>query len=515
MAPKASEPSNKGDPAGSPPPRQASSHKSLSISVSLRDQAEKLLSEHTRNATQRGDPIRIIDKEGFVSLREQIVELLSQQTTHTITPIELSTLSAELSAARLQLNLFENQKAKLEFATKVAAEDAVKFKELLEVEAQLRMKSVADSLKQEDEAKTKLAALQVENGILKGQILKAKNTKNVELESELNAKKGVNSKMIMDLNNSLQSANSAKAESRREIKRYQDQLLALNNELNLVKAKLGPGEGKSLTFAEVAGKAGAAPVRIFNSLHKSLSDKSKAFLKKAKEGKDDDVKNKAFWLKAALGSSKSAILVPYKLFLEGIYPDIVRVEYTSRKAFAPIIDKLLNVLTGVGPEVSPDELAQILEDFDTKKIRMVKKLQDKGIYTLDDFIHTSQDIRTLRVSDIDSEFGAEAHSIDERIQNRNLKGKEREVAPSTSGTKDPETGLDPDLQEKLPRRSLYQWARDKVSSAFIWTANKSAEKPRVRTSTKIISWLKRKMGLAGYVLSLPVALCSFLSFGTW
>jgi len=92
---------DKGKSSGGSPPSVTSN---VSVSVALREQAEKLLADNSSKKTFKGEPIRLIDLEQFSILTDAITDLLDRKGNTSVTPVELSSLNAQLAEAKNEDN---------------------------------------------------------------------------------------------------------------------------------------------------------------------------------------------------------------------------------------------------------------------------------------------------------------------------------------------------------------------------------------------------------------------------
>jgi uncharacterized coiled-coil protein SlyX len=487
-------------PSGSP----KSSESVLSVSVSLQEQVESILTSLSRPATTQGMPIRVVDKESFEKLSNELVKLINSREMHTVSPIELSQLNAELASARLQLNLFKDKAEKASFAEKTLKGDVTKMKRLLEEESKARSLLAAQSLIKDEEAKEELKKFKLEAGKLKSDLASAKTSKDLEKVKDLESAKEENAKRIQQLNNTLQESNKVKAEHRATMQRYQDQLVKLTNELNIAQAQLSTGIDRG-TFAQIAAASGTTAKNIYSDIRKVLSDRTKFFLNKARESDSDDVKNRAHWLSVALKNTNNAILTPYKVLVSDIEKDLKITSYHSRKWFAPIIDALLDTFSGRKDQLSVQEVSKMLEDLDTKKIKLRKPLQDKGYETLFDFIEAGGQLESLGIDDIDSKSDnskAFAEVVEAISNKQNADPPPNKKVGPTPPPPPPSHG------------TVYRWCRRKVVAALCFLTEKSGDSEPDRWSIRTISYLRRKAGLFGAVCALPIAFLSFVT-GSW
>lgn len=513
-------------------PSAAAQKGPLSISVTLREQAEELLNKYSRAASIRNEPIRVLDRESFSKLSAQIEGLLASDRTHSLTPIELSELNSELAQARLQLGIFKDKAEKAEFAKRTLEVNLVKHKELLAEEQARRAASTAKNLIQGEDAKKRLSELQKENGKLKVAIASAKRDGNMVEEMSLSEQRSANAAKIVDLTNLLQQANKVESDNRKELKRYHDQLMALTNELNLAKAEAG-SKWKKMSFAEVASATGSAGVHLTSKISQSFNAKARAMLAKAKESPPDDVKNRAFWINAALDNCQYAILKPYKMLLGGLLDDLKAIEFASRKPFQPTVDTILSVLLGNTAHLDMKQLEAQLGDIDPSLVKMNPVYRNSGIVTMADYIKAGRDVDML--SNFDVESRASSHSV--RFT-KSEKGKSpvivklggalaknpRVVVPTLDAVPKLAEAPDPDAitpgfggasePPPPPRRSFYQWVRDGVLLG--WGGLKATAQSRSsnRPSVSFTSWLQEKFGVVGGIMAAPFAFVSFL-FGSW
>lgn len=488
-------------PHGSSEPKDSpkSSKSVLSVSVSLQGQALEMIEQLSKPAQFKGEPIRVLDQDALNKLSLEIAKTLESKQVHTVSPIELSTLNAELAQMRLQLNLFKNKEEKAKFAEHTLKNDVVKLNKLLAEESKLREEQVKAGWAREAEAHAQLNELKKESASLKAKIGAAKTAKDTELLEQLNVQKRENGEHITRLNNVLQEQNKLKAENKSAIQRYQNQLLALTNELNLLKAKQEAELTKG-TFAKVAAAAGTSAVNLASKIKSQLSEKSKWFLQQANTSDKDDVKNRAFWLNAVLENTNGVLLAPYKKLFGGLYEDIVALNFESRKQFGPIIDRFLDLLNGRINELTPEEIDAMLEEIDTSTMRMSKKYRENGILTFQQFLESGKKFSDLE----DDALSVSAEQkLRDKVHSQKAKLPKRIKSKTTPSVK---KGVS----------SVYTWCKSKIRSSIHYLLQTAhAEKEPERLSIRITEWLRRKVGFFGMVLSMPIALLSFISFSTW
>jgi hypothetical protein len=431
--------------------------------------------------------------------------LLNSNQGHSVSPIELSTLNADLAAMRLQLNLFENEKAKSEFAKKTLQEDVVRMKSLLDQETKARNQMVADNLLREEKAKAELVKLRAESARLKQALGKAKSAKDDSLLESLQAEKDANSKKITDLNNLLQEANKIKADNYTALKRYQDQLLRLTNELNTVSAASATRANLG-TFAQVAQKAGKASVDLMSGARTALSAKAKWLLTKAQAEDPENVASRAYWLNAILKDMQSYKgMKPFAILLDGVYDDIKVVEYKSRQQFKKVVDNMIEFVAGQR-DLTVMEVEAWLDDLDTRKIKLKKSSRTKGMETLQDYIAASLNPTKLQREDLDVSESVKDAFMEKQNTSELFRGYEKRTAdrPPTPEFR-PADGSE-------PRRSLYQWVRS-IVTAPVRFLNQKGENldPDKSPVWRFRSWLIGKVGEVGAVFAAPFVFFNWLT----
>jgi len=475
----------------------------LSVSVDTQKQVEALLLANSRSAALKGQPIQIIDKEAFDELAEKLAKLIDSRSVHSVSPVELSTLNAELAQARLQLGLFKNEADKASFVKKTLEVDVSRLKAQIAAEAKLRNEQVAASREREDAAKLELARLKNESGNLKKQISAARSSKDDSLMISLQAQKLENSDKITQINNLLQEINGLKTDNKKAIQKYQDQLLALTTELNFEKAKAESLGGNQTTMGKIAKAAGGGAVDLFSSISRNLSALSKISLSHATEGDEKDVKNKVHWIVKSLNQTSHVVLKPYKLLFEGLLSDIKALDYHSRLQFLPIVDRMIRTLQGK-ENLSAAEIEKLLDEIDPSKLKMSHALRAMGIDTWEQFVASGRDIDSLLSSDLGDDVAEQARQA--FLDREKLKKFTRKGEESAEKAEYP---------PKPKRKSFYQWCKSKV----IWTVHslqqKSTTRPSGRVSVRATMWLKRKLGFFGSLLSVPIAFISFITGSFW
>lgn len=498
---------DKGKSSGGSPPSVTSN---VSVSVALREQAEKLLADNSSKKTFKGEPIRLIDLEQFSILTDAITDLLDRKGNTSVTPVELSSLNAQLAEAKMKIMTFQSKLDKETYAKEVLQKELDRLKGLVEKEETLDKQAMIDRQNALITARGDLEALKAENGRLRKEqdVLKKKYKKELDEGDDLPDYEALldqrdrNNKAIQGLNNAIQEMNKISDQRKVDLKRYQDTILSLTNELNCAKAAkfepVDPGPSKQPgTFAKVAANSGTKVYNLYSKVRGALSEKSKGLLKKAIDTKPEDVKDRVYWLHAAVDSTKHVVMAPYKAVLGGLLEDIRVLDFESRKAFSPAVDAILDVLQGRRDALTDEQLDSLLAEVDPSELKMSKAWRKKGIKTLYDYIREGRPLSELShddiaISEADEEV-VKVYKAFKQNEDGKIKFESKRPGPAKSGT------------------SLYTWARDRVHQSYEYLRGHARKKSPKRPSVRITEWLRRKLGFVGSLLSLPI---SFLSFCT-
>jgi phage shock protein A len=313
-------------------------------------------------------------------------------------------------------------------------------KELAKAQSELR-----ENIKSIEEAKQPLVAeLDRQRRLsneLKASIGQAKSAKEVETEERLKAEKEKNSQLIQSLNNQLQSANSAIADEKKRVRKFEEQVLKLSNDLNVERARAAKAPVSATnpqSFAEAASAAGSANVNLVNTAYKHLSKRAKEILHQERhEVPSEDVRDRTFRLVGALNTCTSAVYKPYKLVLGGLYDDLKVMSWEARLKFLPLINAIDESLTPAGHPLTEDEINAKLDGTDREKLLLAPRLRKPGFKTFADYTRVEEENRAKS------------------------KGKEKlqTIAPNPMDEKEfPGIGPD-DLPEPDEDDSLYKKAR--------------------------------------------------------
>lgn len=490
----------------------------VSISVDMKRRIAEILEQHARKGILKGESVVMYDNEDFRDVVSTLHKVMEDGRRHTITPIELSTLNAELASLRLKLNLFESDKEKSAFVKHTLENDIVRMRKQIKEDATARATEIAEHLIKQEETKKQLDVLKNESGRLRKALAEARARKDEVAINEAIVAKDENSSKITSLNNALQEVNSLKESHKAARNRYEAQLLSLTNELNFLKSRENVGDPEGGAWSKVAAKAGNAPVNLYTTISKSLSSRSKALLSRIDQGKPDDYKNKVFWVHAALSMSQSAVLKGYKLFFDGLLEDMRAIEFESRKAFGPVVDAVISAMRGE-VDLTQHEFDALLDRVDTTKIRMAKPYRKKGIMTLADFTDSGRDVSKIVKDDLSSTEGGDTEKLRFVIPPHGRKLTPREPIPEEDDGSVLDTDPYPQPRQRHQKKSAYFWFRRQVLTCVNWLSNPTGSRDRARQKTRFsvrcANWLHRKMGIFGVFFSLPIAVASFVTGNSW
>lgn len=472
----------------------------ISVSVDIRQQLTELLKVHGTQGNLRGQPILMIKHEDLETLQTKITSLIDDAKPHTVPISELSSLSSQLASAKLQLATFQNRAERAEFANTTVRKE-------LENSEKILHKLKEDWEKDKESLNASIAKLksdvkeaQAANKAAKADFVASK--KGGDGDEELKRAHLATSQKVTELTNKLGKMQADKTAADNKVRQFEAQVVALSNEINIVKATAGLSTDS--TFASIASKAGSAPVKLYNSIRKHMTSRALAFVDKAEKADEDDVKNKAYWLKNALNSSNYKGLKPYALLVEGMYNDICVINWESRKFFLPILDNIICALTGSGDPADPAEIEALLNSLDTSKIRMSKDYRKKGIRTLKDYIESGGNADVIREDDISILSDHEEH-VEQFVK----VVKERESRPYA---RKPEAKPEGKI-------SFLGWLKISTTSkwesikSFFSSKRKANFRDKTPKLTKLTLKLQKDLGFFGAVLAVPVAFLNFISLG--
>jgi predicted nucleic acid-binding Zn-ribbon protein len=436
----------------------------------------------------------MIDVEKLDSLRTSLLKVMEDNLKHTIPPHELSKMSSELATAKLNLGTFKDKFERAEYAREVAERELVAAKKISAdlkqevTDSSGNFKAQLTKLQSElDKAKT---ASREANDAVKGARKEDPKTVDVsKLEVQVNSARAE----VTRLNNAIQSLRAEHGNVKRKSDNFEQQVLSLSNELNIARAQVDTKSGS--TFARVAQAAGTAPVQLYNTISSHLSKRSKAFIEKAKESAPEDLKNKTYWLKNALQSSKFEPLKAYYVIVDQLYQDMLVLSWEGRKYFSPIIDNLVSTLDGSGEPISPEEIDSMLNSVDLSKLKLSKRFRDRGIHTLQDYDRAGLKPHELGIEDFD--------------ETESLGTLDPEVRRVLAGKKKPKP-----FNEPRPKGGFFFSTFDKVWDK-VKTKTKSTfsrTKDRATRCFKAIRNIGQEFGFWGQVAAVPLVLIQFLKF---
>jgi len=438
---KVPSPSKIPSPGSSP----AKSSSIISESMSLRNKILQYLADTFESGVIDDDDIAFIHLDKTSALVDELLKFV-QDGSHSVTLKQYDEVVRELAAAKLKIT---------QDATTVKAlnnSSALLSKDLAAAQANLsainKQKDVAIKAHEQDKAKliTELATLREVSTDLKKQISAAKTNKDAETASELAKLKASNSGSIGRLNDLLQAKNTDIKEERSKAKRYEQQVVALSVELNNSRSRLDQKlNGKKpvpATFAEAATAMGTSSVDLVNTAWRSLRSTSVSYLKNIADGEQDDAKNKLFWVNKALSASKHAVFRPYKVVLDGVYDDVVNLSYSSRKAFLPFIDAVLDSLSATGKPLTEVEMLEMLKKINPDKLILSKAKRKPGVKTLSDAMASSSKNKDASSSDSEPDIG-----VGFRKLNKSRKRPLRNIDPISLDPSDGESSKGEDIPE--------------------------------------------------------------------
>lgn len=452
----------------------------VSTSVKVKDEVLEIISgAKFTGVMYQGKPSWVVSKEKWADIEAQLASL--QLTSGTTVPVsELAELQRELAMLRLQANDYKSQAERYAHAEKTLSEALEKAKE-----NEARAKQEASVTIQ------KLAATQIE---LKASLRKAQSDKKdyeraitnatkageAALAEKLGNDKRRLSEDITSLNNLLQKVNQDRQAEHAKLKRFELQVVELNNELQLERSKNSiQSKEPGTSFADKAKKLGTEPVKLYNIARSNLPAVS---LKRLSNIMDDplaDEKNTLFWMKAALDSTRHAVYRPYKTVINGLVEDIKCFSPAARKAFDPFLIRVRDSFLPTGQPLNEEELNMALSEIDQSSLELNSAYKKKGFTTLKSLISHGLDLGKPDASDLDYVLkGGRLHKINSHSEGKKPIKMFDAEAGETLDDEDPLLPSPPDeVGESIPS-SLELWRK-----ACEWfTLKYSQFKPRVRRS---------------------------------
>lgn len=378
-------------PSGSPRPKVDSSPSKSVISASqeLASQITKMLQENSKPAVTGGVDIVYIAVNDLDELSDKLEALISDGKPHTISVKDYSDLSQQVAALKLDLVNSGNTVSDLTKSKALLEKDLKKAQENLANADKSRDLAISSLELSKNSIKVAIAEKRAIQDDLNAKILASKAQKDFELTSRMSALKEENASELSRLNNLAQGLNADIRAEREKVVRLEKATLALTVSLNMQHAKLQRAvarEAPVKTLAQIAAEAGTAAVNLVNSAYSNLRDTSREDLQKAKASDPDDVKNKVFWLKAAVDHSKHAIYNPYRVVLGGVLDDLKHIAYQSRLPFLKFADGVLESLSATGRPLTIEEMTALLNEVDPAAVLLTKEMRKPGMKTLLDFI---------------------------------------------------------------------------------------------------------------------------------
>nr|ATP75830.1 hypothetical protein [Sodiomyces alkalinus fusarivirus 1] len=493
------------EPAG---PAQSPSIKStLSASAEVSERVKDFLKSFSRPGTISGTPIRMVDTSKMDELSEALTSLIHDSVSHSVAPSELAKLNAELATLRLKVSTFETDKERALFAAEASKKELVDLKNAWEVQKAANAESRAAIDKQMDDLRAALVEARAQNLEAKKAVMQSKKeSADSKPDSTLKEASEQAANRVTDLNNQLQQANKEKAELASKASAFENKIIELSNELSIAQAK---GDLDSpFTFANVLKAPKLGYVGLKGTVSDMLGAKSRAFVEKARNADPLDVKLRAKYLRIALKESKAAAVKGFATFFDGVYDDIRISTYQSRKLFTPVVNSVLDTLSGRSGDLSEAELSLIMQSLDTAQIRMVKSVREKGFLTLKDVIDAGLTADALQVSDFEDTESVAAGKL-VKDHRKATKDAERQAL-------DKEINLIRARAEKKPESdSWYKRAKRGFKNFGNWFKTRTSsvrahleEKWTLTTSQK----LARK-GWWGKILAAPLTFLHYATFG--
>nr|UYL95321.1 MAG: 59 kDa protein [Zhangzhou Fusar tick virus 1] len=374
----------------------------VSTSVQVKNEVKSILDEAKfAPVSYQGNSCWVIPKDNWKIVEAKLLKL--QGDTGTTVPVsELAELQRELAMLRLQANDFKTQNERMQYAEKTLTEAlarAKKNEELAKQEASVTIQKLAAT---QIELKASLREAQSNKKDYEAAIANAKKAGEAEVVEKLSGDKRRLSEDITSLNNMLQQVNADRKAEHDKLKRFELQVIELNNELQLERSKHAIASNEPGTsFAEKAKAMGTAPVKLFNSAASNLPQSALKRLSHVMDDPLSDEKNTLFWFKAALDSTKHAVYRPYKVVINGLVEDIKCFSPESRKCFDPFILKVRDSLLPTGQPLNEEDLNEPLQQVNQSDLRLNKAYQKKGFKTLSDLRDFGLSLGKPDASDLD------------------------------------------------------------------------------------------------------------------
>ncbi|ULO04604.1 hypothetical protein [Corynespora cassiicola fusarivirus 1] len=369
-------------PKDSPPSQVVSLR---SVSQETKAEILKYIEEKRSACTWQGKSSWVFNKEDWNQLMIKLVQIMDDEQTHSIPPMELAELHRELGELRLKENDFKTLSEKKEFADSILRRDKENAEKSL---ADLKA-SNAKEIKALSQTKIELtkeqSALKENIKELNKQLAAAKSASDADLVEQLKAQKKLASELSNHLNTKQQELNSLIKIEKDKVAKYEKVIQQLNVELNLIKSQVAIQSGDpSASFAAVAKKAAKDNYNLVSNAWKYMSDHAKAKFAHAEQASPSDAKNLAFWLFATVDKLKHVAFKPYKKFLGGLMGDLKYFNYRSKQLFAPALLQVRDSLSPGGKLMTEDELNALLQDIPLDKIELKGAAFSAGYKTLAD-----------------------------------------------------------------------------------------------------------------------------------
>nr|UUW20922.1 MAG: chromosome segregation ATPase [Sanya fusari-like virus 1] len=374
----------------------------VSTSIQVKNQVLEIIDgAKFTGAMFQGKPCWVVSKEKWGEIEAQLASLQLEQGT-SVPVSELAELQRELAMLRLQANDYKSQAERYQHAEATLSAALAKAKEnesLAKQEASVTIQKLAAT---QIELKASLRRAQEDKKGYEKAIENAKRAGEAELVEKLGTDKRRLSEDITSLNNMLQQVNSDRAAEHAKLKRFELQVVELNNELQLERSKNSiASKEPGTSFAEKAKAAGTAPVKLYNVARSNLPAVSLKRLSKVMDNPLDDEKNTLFWMKAALDSTKHAVYRPYRTVINSLVNDIKCFSPNARKQFDPFILAVRDSLLPTGQPLSEEELTAPLTLIDQAALELNAAYKRKGFRTLKDLNDHGLDLGNPDASDID------------------------------------------------------------------------------------------------------------------
>nr|QHD64736.1 ORF2 [Plasmopara viticola lesion associated fusarivirus 3] len=464
----------------------------VSTSVAVKNEVKEILQEADfAGCTWKGQPAWAVSKEKWAEVEKKLISLQSSQGT-TVPVSELAELQRELSSLRLMANDFKDQNERLKYAEESLSKSLARAKENEKVARDEAAVTISKLAATQIELKSTLVRVSSDKRQYEEAIRNAKKAGEAQVVENLSKDKRRLSEDITSLNNSLQQVNSDRKAVQDKLKRFELQVVELNNELLLERSKHAISTKKEgSSFADKAKAMGKEPVRLFNIASQNLSNVAKQRFQNISSNPVEDEKNTLFWLKAMLDSTKHAVFKPYKKVIIPLADEIKCFSPDSRKMFDPFLIKVRDSLLPEGQPLTESDMNNFLTDINIDQLKLNNAYKAKGFVTLADLEKHGLCLGRPDASDINY-MVVKGHLIPHSSSSKVNKSLDEIDAESVSVPLEPEEKKDPSDEGEDP---VSFWV--KVRTWF--HVQYDSLKPRVRKSlaskpSRLLTYFKLSTG---------------------